>query len=162
MVRPWRAALARFLDEVPFRRRIVGTLVCGSFVTGDPGPRSDVDVHLVLDPATRWRERGDRVIDGVVVEYFANPPAQIRAYFREDHADGRRAAATQFATGRVLDDPRGHVRRLVAEARRWHRRPFARVGRPWVALQKHALLHGLDDLEDARARGDPDLGYVHA
>jgi hypothetical protein len=162
MARAWRRALARFLKDVPFRRDVVGALVCGSFVTGDPGPRSDIDLHLVLAPRTRWRERGNRVIDGIVVEYFANPPRQIRAYFRHDHRDNRRMAPTQVASGRVLfDDRRGTVRRLVAEARAWERRPLARVAAAWVEQTKYALYDQLDDLEDAIARRAADVPFLY-
>lgn len=162
MPRPWRRAVARFLDELPFRREVAGALVCGSFVTGAPTPRSDVDLHLVLAPRVRWRERGDRVIDGIVVEYFANPPRQIRAYFRHDHADGRRNAPTQFASGEILfDDRRGTVRRLVAEAHAWERRPLPAVARSWVELTKYGLHDRLDDLEDAALRGAPDVPFLY-
>jgi len=161
MPRPWLPSLSRFLAEVPFRREIAGTMVCGSFVTGAPGPRSDVDVHLVLRPGTRWRQRGNRVIDGIVVEYFANPPEQIRAYFRNDHADNRRMAATQFATGRILEDGRGVVRRLVAEARAWMRKPFAPPSRAWIELTKYGLFDHLDNLLDAVERGAPDAAYLY-
>jgi hypothetical protein len=162
MTRPWRRAVARFLDELPFRRDVVGALVCGSFVTGAPGPRSDVDLHLVLAAGARWRERGNRVIDGIVVEYFANPPRQIRAYFRRDHEANRRNTPTQFATGRVLfDDRRGTVRRLVAEARAWERRPMVAVTAAWRELSKYALYDRLDDLEDAALRGAPDVPFLY-
>jgi len=157
----WEKALAQFLDEVPFRRHTIGVLVCGSFVTGDPGPRSDVDVHLVLRRGNEWRERGNRIIDGVPIEYFANSPEQIREYFLHEHASNGRMTATMFATGRILSDPEGEVAHLVKEAHAARARPFRRPDRVWLEAHKYALFDALDNLEDAALRRAPDVAFVY-
>ena len=158
----WEAALDKWL--APWRRRpeVTGALVCGSYVTGAPSPRSDIDVHVLLKPGTRWRERGNDVVDGFLLEYFANPPKTIREYFAEDYAENSHMCATQFATGRVLFDKTGSIRALKNEARRWIDRPFKKPSAAETAVAKYGLWDQLDNFRDACERGAPELAYVYA
>jgi len=82
---PWEIALQKFTDEWSSKKEVIGILVAGSFVTGNPSKHSDLDMNIVLKKGTKWRERGNKVIDGFLFEYFANPPEQVIEYFEKDH-----------------------------------------------------------------------------
>lgn len=157
----WRHALESFLDEWIDASAIRGILVCGSYVTGDPDSHSDIDVHLVLSSSASWRERGNRLIDGFLIEYFANPPAQIRSYFQEDYHNHDRQAATQFATGLILDDRDGIVRELQVEAERWLLKPFSKPGKDDIELIKYGVWDRLDNLQAAWDQMAPDFVYLY-
>jgi hypothetical protein len=157
----WEAALAKFLARWRDRPEVTGALVCGSYVTGGPSPRSDIDVHILLKPSTKWRERGNDVVDGFLVEYFSNPPHRIRRYFREDHAHNRHMCATQFATGRVIFDRGGDVAKLRTEARRWIAKPFKRSSRVQTRANCYGLWDALDNFRDAVEGGAPNLTWVY-
>jgi predicted nucleotidyltransferase len=60
----WQSALDAFLALWRSRPEVTGALVCGSFVVGDPSPRSDIDVHILLREDAVWRQRGNQVVDG--------------------------------------------------------------------------------------------------
>ena len=158
----WVAALNEWL--APWRKRpeVTGALVCGSYVTGEPSPRSDIDVHLLLKPSIRWRERGNDIVDGFLIEYFANPPKMIQKYFIEDFSNNVHHCATQFATGRVLFDEIGAVRRIKAAARKWIAKPFRKPSAAETAAAKYGLWDQLDNFHDACERGAPGLPYVYA
>ena len=160
----WEAALAKWLQ--PWRRRpeVTGALVCGSYVTGNPSPRSDIDVHVLLKPATKWRERGNDVIDGFLIEYFANPPRTVRGYFRQNYADNDHMDATMFVTGRIVFDQAGAVAKLTREAEAWLKKPFRRPSRVDTASAGYRLWDALDDFRDAVEQSAPDLmwRYVHS
>jgi hypothetical protein len=157
----WELALEKFISRWPQREDAVAAVACGSFVTGNPSPRSDVDLHLVLHPRVTWRERGNRIVDGVMIEYFANPPAQIRAYFSENHADYNQTNATQFVTGRIIFDRRGEAKRLKREAQAWLKKRFVPRA-PWRrSLDRYAIYDHYDNLMDALERGAPDANYLY-
>jgi hypothetical protein len=160
----WEAALERFVAPRRQRREVTGALVCGSYVTGSPSPRSDIDVHILLKPSTKWRERGNDVVNGFLIEYFSNPPHRIREYFREDYGDNDHACATQFVTGRILFDRGGVIAKLKTEAQRWIDRPFRKPSRVQTLMGGYGLWDNLDNLRDAVERGAPDLAwqYHHA
>ena len=61
----WRDRLDTFMENFEYKADVVGILVCGSFVTGNPSSRSDLDVHIILDEAVDYRERGNKVVDGL-------------------------------------------------------------------------------------------------
>ncbi|HMI94676.1 MAG TPA: nucleotidyltransferase domain-containing protein, partial [Polyangiales bacterium] len=141
----WQRALQEFIAPYRAQRDVIGALVCGSYVTGAPSPRSDIDVVIVLSPRVKQRERGNRIVGGHLLEYFANPPAQFRAYFANDHARNRMVMATMFATGRVLFDPRGAVKTLREHARRWLARPFPLPKRGEIAAERYFFWDLLDN-----------------
>jgi hypothetical protein len=157
----WERAALEFVESWRDDPNIVGALLAGSYVTGAPSRRSDLDLVLVLAAGTEWRERGSRVVRGYLVEYFANSPRQYRAYFRNDHAQWRRNTATMFLTGRILHDPRGHVQRLRVQAERWSKRPLPRLTRADLAAARYQLWDMLDNLRDLHERRSPALGHAY-
>ena len=44
----WKIALETFLKEWQDKEEVVGALICGSYITGNPSKRSDIDVHIIL------------------------------------------------------------------------------------------------------------------
>jgi len=160
----WEAALDQFLARWRDRPEVTGALVCGSYVTGDPSPRSDIDVHILLKPSTTWRERGNDVVGGFLIEYFSNPPHRIAEYFRGDYADNDHACATQFVTGRIVFDRTGVVAKLKRDARKWVSKPFRKPTREQTLMGRYGLWDNLDNFQDAVERGEPDLAwrYVHS
>lgn len=157
----WETAARTFLRSWERRRDVEAAIVCGSFVTGHATRRSDVDVVIVLASGTRWRERGNRLQDGFLIEYFANSPEQTRAYWPEDRATHRRVTATMFLTGRILFDKHGVAEQLVREARRWHAKPLPRVPRALAEAAKYAIWDGVDSTLDAIERGAPDARFQY-
>src|SRR5678809_1533306 len=125
----WEAALRKFLRPWKARRDVVGALVCGSRVHGTATRRSDVDVHIILKDTVRWRERGNKVVDGFLIEYFANPAWQHRKYEAEDAGDNTRINARMFASGKIIFDNDGSVARLQRAGRHAMRSRFKRPGR---------------------------------
>ena len=81
----WEIALQKFLKKWDNRKNVIGALVCGSYVTGNPSKHSDIDVHIILDSKTSWRERGNEIIDGFLIEYFANPIKNHYKYAEEGY-----------------------------------------------------------------------------
>lgn len=157
----WEIALNKFLDDWRDMDEVVGALVCGSFVTGNPTAHSDIDVVIVLREGNEWRERGNRIVDGLLIEYFANPPAQIRQYFKGDYADDRRVEAVLFTTGRVMFDRDGTVESLKSEAVEWMGREFQPLPDTWPELNRYTLWDNLDNHQDAFEQGSRDFPFVY-
>ena len=61
------------------KEEVIGIIVSGSFIHSTIDLYSDIDVYVILDPSCAYRERGNTWIKGVEIEYFQNPPEQIRA-----------------------------------------------------------------------------------
>jgi predicted nucleotidyltransferase len=64
----WQEKLDIFTKDFEHMPSVIGILVCGSYITGSPTNHSDLDVHMVLDNSVNFRESGNKVIDGLLIE----------------------------------------------------------------------------------------------
>jgi hypothetical protein len=156
----WEVSLNKFL--APWRRKscVAGALLCGSYVTGNPSKHSDLDIHIVTKKGTDWRERGNKFVDGFLMEYLVNPPEQIRSYFKDDHRKFQQDAVIQFKTGRILFDD-GTIKSLKEEANRWFAKKFKKFSRVATEIGKYSLWDMMDDLEDCYDKGAPDFWFLY-
>ncbi|WP_240911763.1 nucleotidyltransferase domain-containing protein [Thermococcus sp. M36] len=150
-----------FLKEWKEKDFVEAALLTGSHATGMETVHSDVDVYIILSEDVRWRERGNKVIDGVLIEYFANPPRQIKHYFEKEHEEGSRCTARIVAIGKVLFDKTGITEELKKEALEYMRKPFERPDGVWVEIAKYGLWDHLDSVKDAKERNDPSFSHLY-
>ena len=140
---------------------VTGFLVCGSYITGNPTEHSDIDIHIILDDSVDWRKRGNQIVDGYLIEYFANSPDQIREYFREDYEGNRMHCQTQFVTGRILLDHDGTVAQLKREAEEWLGKQFKPLDETAFEILKYMLWDTLDNLRDLHERESKSFTYAY-
>ncbi len=154
---PWEVAIEAFLKPWRKKKEVIGALLCGSYAVGTQTSGSDIDIHLILSAKTKWRERGNKVVKGFLIEYFANPVPQLERIRREDIVKGRKIDARMFATGHTLFDKTGAVRRLVEGAKKDLRKPLKRQNTASVEAMKYALWDMLDGVEDLFSTKNPDF-----
>jgi len=157
----WEQALEKFLRPWRSRPQVVGALVAGSYVAGTADDYSDVDVHIVLAANVRWRRKGLKTIDGVLIEYFANPIRQLKADMAEEHSNGERSTARMFATGKVVFDKSGAVRRFQKTCQKEMKRKFKKQDRVEIEIGKYNLWDGLDELKSLKKQALPGFEYAY-
>ncbi len=157
----WEEKLNKFLENWEYMDDTVGILVCGSYVTGAPSSHSDLDVHTILDSEVDYRERGNKIIDGLLVEYFANPARQILKYFKEDYESIRTMSQVQFITGKILLDKTGEVQKLKDEAQKIFNKHFLDLDTNLNELNKYGLWDMLDDLLDGLENHREDFDFLY-
>lgn len=157
----WKDKLNVFLSEFEHINDVVGILVCGSYITGNPSNHSDLDVHIILDNSVDYRERGNRIIDGLLIEYFANPPKQIIKYFNDDINDIDLMSQTQFATGKIILDKTGDVKALKEKALTMIDCFYKNENIFMSESTKYFFWDMLDDLQDAYENNKPDFDFLY-
>ncbi|MCP3739014.1 nucleotidyltransferase domain-containing protein [Rossellomorea sp. BNER] len=158
----WKLALNKFLKQWEKDDSAIGALVCGSYVTGNPTPHSDIDVHIILKEGTSWRERGNLYIGEYLIEYFINPPNQIKSYFLEDFEDRKSHAAVQFATGEILFDRFGIVKQLKEEGEEWIKKEYEAISSTTLEFIKYSIWDTLDNLQDTYENGRQDFQFIYS
>ena len=158
---PWERALHAFLEEWENREDVIGAMVCGSYVTGNPTPHSDIDVHIILSDEVNWRTRGNVVVDNYLIEYFVNPPKQIKKYFEEDYKDLRPHSMVQFLTGRIIFDKFDEIKKLKEEAKGWMNKEPNELKDFSLELMKYNLWDLLDNLSDGFEQDREDFDFVY-
>lgn len=159
----WKEKLDVFVNDFEYMNDLIGILVCGSYITGNPTNHSDLDVHMVLDNCVNYRERGNSVIGGLLIEYFANPPRQIIKYFDDDMKDKSLMSQTQFATGEIILDKNGDVRLLKEKALGMIEEFYADCNKiePMSESTKYFMWDMLDDLQDAYENNRIDFDFLY-
>ncbi|MCL2350426.1 MAG: nucleotidyltransferase domain-containing protein [Defluviitaleaceae bacterium] len=158
----WKNKLDTFLKDFEHMVDATGILVCGSYVTGSPTKHSDLDVHIILKEDADYRERGNKIVHGLMIEYFANPPKQILAYFDEDLREKSLMSQTQFATGEILRDDCGTVQTLKNKALAMIEDFYANIkSATMLGMTKYFLWDMLDDLHDAFETNRTDFDFLY-
>jgi len=144
----WELVLNKFIEKNKKKKEIIGILVCGSYITGSPSSRSDIDIQIVYDDNVNYRERGNEIIDGFLIEYFAATKRQIFKHFEGDYQTRHRPCIHMFATGKILYDKKGYVKDIVKESKRWLNKKQKPVSKPFIEQNKYHLFDALDSLEE--------------
>ncbi len=154
-------AINKFLENWRNKSYVEGAFLTGSAVTSYFSKYSDLDVYIVLSPRVKWRERGNVIIDGILIEYFANPVEQIRKYFKEDFERNRKTMARMLVIGKVVFDRHGVVAKLKKEAEKWMKRGFKKMSKASLEIAKYSLWDELENLKDLYAQKTLDFELLY-
>ena len=157
----WEEKLNKFIDSFEYIDDVVGILVCGSYITGNPTKHSDLDVHLLLNDKVKYRVRGNKIVDGLLIEYFANPKSQIKKYFKEDYKNVRPMSHTQFITGKIIMDKTGDLKKLKEEAKKMLKKNYEDINTSISDIDKYTMWDMLDDLKDIYETKREDFDFIY-
>jgi len=160
-MKKWEIALNKFLDEFKKKHKIIGAIVCGSFVTGTPTKHSDIDVQLILPDNATYRERGNKIINGFLIEYYLNSKDQITKYFESDYNRSQLISHNMFLTGKILFDDESKIKELQKEAKKYFTKGFKKLNKTQIELQKYTAWDMLDNLQDAYESNAPDFVFSY-
>ena len=141
----WEEAVNKFLSNYN-NKKIIGVVVCGSYITGNPSKFSDIDLQIILEKGVSFRERGTKKVDGFLIEYFVNPVNYIPVYFKEDFNARKKISSHMLATGKVLFDKTGEIKKLVAKAKRELQRTYPVMKKKDQQLTAYTLWDKYDNL----------------
>lgn len=157
----WRQAVELFLKDWKENEEVIGALVCGSYVTGNPSEHSDIDLHILLKSGIDWRERGNKVVDGYLIEYFANPKEQILKYFHEEIASRSCVTAHMFSSGEILFDKTGELGEVVKQSADWMKKPFDEMSDISSEIKKYFLWDMQDNLHEVYKHSRETFSFVY-
>lgn len=153
----WRQTALRFLEQWISQDFVDAVILTGSMVTKYHDSHSDIDIHIVLTERTGWRERGNLIMDGHVIEYFANPARVIRKYMEEDYRQNKRTDARMFSMGESVFDRNNVISALKKEALQMMKKPFPMREKAWIESAKYQIWDLHDNL--ASLYDSEDLGF---
>lgn len=141
-------ALEKFLVKRKNKKEVIWAIVCGSYITGNPSKHSDIDIHILLDSKTTWRERGNEIIDGILIEYFANPTKRHHQYLEEDLKSRGRMNAHMFCTGKILFDKKWELKELIKYSRKYLKKKNPKPNKIQIEIAKYHIWDMCDNLEE--------------
>jgi predicted nucleotidyltransferase len=141
-----------YIDQEKLNEDVIGIIVSGSIVHSRLDKNSDIDIQVILSPDCDYRERGNTWIDGIEIEYFKNPPAQISTYLEREKA--RPLAAHMLAHGHIAYNASPIIDELVAAAGAIIDEAPPALTPHELAFEKYFLDDYYKDLEDAQINKD--------
>ncbi|VVB79875.1 Nucleotidyltransferase domain protein [uncultured archaeon] len=160
-MKDWEIALEKFLKPWRENKDVSGITVCGSYVTGNSTKHSDVDIQIILKRGCKWRERGNKIVEGILMEYFANPPEQIEGYLKSDYKKRRILEAHMLSTGKILLDKDGEIKKLKSLAGQYLKKSFEEIPGFKIEFSKYHFFDMLDNLEEVYHRNTSDFDFVY-
>jgi predicted nucleotidyltransferase len=109
----WELAIEKFLDEYKNEDYFLGAILTGSYATGNNDQNSDIDIYIVTTDDTKWRERGNKNVDGFLIEYFINPKRKILSYMEKELQDYHMSTTMILVNAKILYDKDGSVQELI-------------------------------------------------
>ncbi len=148
----FQQAAEAYVEAEKQQEDVVGIIVAGSLIYSELDKNSDIDIYVILHPDCNYRERGNTWINDVEIEYFKNPPQQIRSYFQKEQNSPH--SADMIANGKVVYNISTEVDQLRIEAQEIINTPPAPIKGFEIELGKYFLDDLSKDLEDSRLKGD--------
>jgi hypothetical protein len=133
---------------------VLGIIVAGSILRGQGDERSDLDTFVIFEGD--YRQRVQKLFNGVRFEIFANPPRRVPMYFLEEQSDGEPSTAHMVATGHILLNRSPVIDTLRQQAQEMLQSPPS-YSASFLTMQRYATADAFENALDLRQR-DPMMG----
>lgn len=152
LLKKYVEAANQYVEKEKLNKDVIGIILSGSIKHSTIDKNSDIDIYIVLDPKCKYRERGNVYINNIEIEYFKNPPVQIRSYFKKEEKNPH--TAHMLASGEVVYSESRVIEELISTAKSIiDRKPDYLKGTE-IAFEKYFIDDHYKDLEDALVNKD--------
>ena len=154
----WELVVEKFINQYKDEDYFLGAILTGSYATGNYDKNSDIDIYIVTSNDTKWRERGNKNIDGFLIEYFINPKKKILSYFEKELQDYHLSTTMIFVNGKILYDKDGSVKELIDIAN--NNFNLTDVDDFKYKMNCYSVWDGFDELESKYNKGE-DIDFTY-
>ena len=142
----WEKAIEKFLNRYINEDYFLGAILTGSYATGNNHADSDIDLFIITKDSTDWRERGNRLVDGYMIEYFINPVRQVLKEFEEGFKTNSIATTRIFAGAKILHDTDQIIENLINQAKQDLNKPIDKISEFQWKMNCYDIWHSFYEL----------------
>lgn len=147
-MKKWEKVLNRFLEGYKNEDYVIGAILGGSYATGNYTTNSDIDIHIITKNIN-WKERGNKIIDGIMIEYFINPISELYNYMEDDHVRRKRmSTASMIGYGKIIFDKNGEITKLKEDALKYYDKDFLEPDKTEIMCNNYICWDLMDELND--------------
>lgn len=143
----WKKVLEKFISDYREKDYVIGAILCGSYATGNNTCRSDIDVHIITKDIN-YKQRGNIIIDGIMIEYFMNPLSQSYKYLESDFKQRRLADANMYGNCIILFDKTGEIQRLKEDSLKYYDMEFDEPEESMMLINNYACWDLMDEINE--------------
>jgi len=156
----WELVVEKFLEQYKNEEYFLGAILTGSYATGNNDVNSDIDVFIVTKDSTTWRERGNKLIDGYMIEYFINPVRQVLKEFDEGFKNNGIATTLIFAGSKILYDRDGTIEKLINRAKEDLNKVLAPISEFKWKMNCYTIWHSFYELNSKYTKNE-DIDFTY-
>lgn len=159
----WEVALQKFLKSYLSQEGFEGAILCGSYASDNQTEFSDIDVQIIFSDEQNWRERGNRYVDGFLIEYFSNPIFKLKEELVKGINENSLITASMLGYGKILYDTHGLVKQLQAESLSYFNKDFAPISEGRRLQSLYGAWDTIDEFKSLSKEGlNTDIVYGQA
>jgi len=127
---------------------------------GNADEFSDVDIFIILGDHVDWRERGNKRIDGLLVEYFANPMRQVRKYIDGGYPSLNLTEINMILGGIVIFNKNSAAEEAIAYCKQKMMSEFPKLSEFDIKTGLYTMWNNFDELRRACGCDSPDCTMI--
>ncbi|MCL2372201.1 MAG: nucleotidyltransferase domain-containing protein [Defluviitaleaceae bacterium] len=152
----WKKIAASFIDSCSFRDEIEAVFLTGSHAVGNADEFSDIDLFIVLNDNANWRERGNKRMDDLLIEYFANPVRQVKKSIDENFENACLIEITMVLNGIIILNKNSTAEKIIDYCQQKKATDFPSMSKFNLVNGLYHLWDNLDELARACTKQTPD------
>lgn len=141
----WKVAVDKFLEQYIKEDYFLGAILTGSYATDNQDENSDIDIYILTADDTKWRERGNKNVNGFLIEYFINPKRQVLSYLESELENYHLSTTMMLVNGKILCDKDGSINELIHIAK--NNFNLREVDKVKYKMNCYNVWDGFDELE---------------
>ena len=131
-----------FITSCSFKDDICAVFLTGSFAFSNADEFSDIDLFIILNDNVKYRERGNKRIDGMLIEYFANPMRQAEKYIDDNYSKVALHEVNMILGGAVIFNKHSAAEKAIAYCKQ-------KLAHEFKAMSEFSIKSGLYSLWDS-------------
>jgi len=155
-MKKWEQAARSFIETCSFKDDMEAVFLTGSHAFGNADEFSDIDLYIILNDSVQWRERGNKRIDGLLIEYFANPMRQVKKYIDDSYPNLRLVEINMILGGTVIYNKNRAAEKMIAYCKERAKTEFSKMSEFDIKTGLYMLWDSYDELHRACANQTPD------
>ncbi|MCL2404802.1 MAG: nucleotidyltransferase domain-containing protein [Defluviitaleaceae bacterium] len=156
-MKKWEQAARSFIDSCSFKDEIDAVFLTGSYASGNADEFSDIDLYIVLSNDAKWRERGNKYVDGFIIEYFANPLRKIMNYIDDSYANASLIEINMILSGVVIYNQNSAAEKVIDYCTQKSMTDFPKMGEFNIKTGLLTLWDSHDELHRAYKKQSLDM-----
>jgi len=156
-MKKWEQAARSFIDSCSFKDEIEAVFLTGSYAFGNADEFSDIDLFIVLSDDVNWRERGNKLVDGLRIEYFANPLRKIIKYIDDSYTNVRLIEINMILGGSVIFNKNSAAEKAIDYCKQKAMSDFPKMAAFNRITGLYTLWDNYDELQRAYSKQSPDM-----
>jgi len=153
--------IAAFIKKSLGKEKVLAVLVTGSFAKGINDKDSDLDLQIITSNGSKYRKRGNVVMDGVLIEYCINPYSQVKKYLEIDSKHNNPMMCIALLEGKIIFEKYKSASRLKECATASLKKGYSLINKDHMSFNKYVLADTLNKMNSLYKKKRDDFSFLY-